>query len=117
MYLLIVTYRDCEERRTQEESNMDDLISRQAAIDADELIKQACRSTEWSHGEHPMAVEVDDIDNAEVFNSVTTQHGQWELQEEEPHYCVCSCCHRLATYPSPYCPECGAKMDRLIAKF
>lgn len=31
-------------------------------IDADELIKHACRSTEWSHGEHPMVIETDDID-------------------------------------------------------
>ena len=60
---------------------MDDLISRQAAIDADELIKQACRSTEWSQGEHPMVVEVDDIDDAPTVDAEPVKHGVCTLEE------------------------------------
>ena len=50
-------------------------------IDADELIKQACRSTEWSQGEHPMVVEVDDIDDAPTVDAEPVKHGVCTLEE------------------------------------
>lgn len=46
-------------------------------IDADELIKHACRSTEWSHGEHPMVIETDDIDDAPTVDAEPVKHGVW----------------------------------------
>lgn len=52
-------------------------------IDADELIKHACRSTEWSHGEHPMVVEVDDIDDAPTVDAEPVKHAHWIPDESE----------------------------------
>lgn len=74
-------------------------------IDADELIKHACRSTEWSHGEHPMVVEVDDIDDAPTVDAEPVKHGVW-------FGTVCSCCGKSTSdsYDCEYCPHCGAKM-------
>ena len=74
-------------------------------IDADELIKHACRSTEWSHGEHPMVVEVDDIDDAPTVDAEPVKHGVW-------FGTVCSCCGASTSfsYDCEYCPHCGEKM-------
>lgn len=87
-------------------------------IDADELIKQACRSTEWSHGEHPMVIETDDIDDAPTVDAEPVKHAHWiehRTNSGNMHY-KCSHCGKEVAYPYAkkrwkYCIECGANMD------
>lgn len=87
-------------------------------IDADELIKQACRSTEWSHGEHPMVIEADDIDDAPTVDAEPVKHAHWiefRTNSGNVHY-KCSHCGKDVSYPYAkkrwkYCIECGARMD------
>ena len=86
-------------------------------IDADELIKQACRSTEWSHGEHPMVIEADDIDDAPTVDAEPVKHAHWIViaprdVNEEPDFACSSCfCISPTRGYTRYCPNCGAKMD------
>lgn len=85
-------------------------------IDADELIKQACRSTEWSHGEHPMVIEADDIDDAPTVDAEPVKHAHWVIIDqqdanEKPDF-RCSSCFLISPLRgyTRYCPNCGAKM-------
>ena len=87
-------------------------------IDADELIKHACRSTEWSHGEHPMVVEVDDIDDAPTVDADPVKHAHWIIiasqdVNEKPDF-ICSSCYCISPVRgyTRYCPNCGAMMLR-----
>lgn len=59
--------------------------------------------------------------DAESFPAADVQpvrHGRWELDvlDGTPGYrpvcIVCSECHRISYAGFPYCPNCGAKMDR-----
>ena len=98
-------------------------------IDADELIKQACRSTEWSHGEHPMVIEADDIDDVPTVDAEPVKHAHWEIEKTVcARFARCSSCgihiripttghkenERFYLYPDEmhYCPNCGAKMEK-----
>ena len=86
-------------------------------IDADELIKHACRSTEWSHGEHPMVVEVDDIDDAPTVDAEPVKRAHWVDQKHGVY--KCSNCGNFLDFSgvnagrgdANYCPHCGAKMS------
>ena len=86
-------------------------------IDADELIKQACRSTEWSHGEHPMVIETDDIDDAPTVDAEPVKHAHvvWKRKNIIYQTQCCSNCHRtFISRPDEaieFCPHCGAKME------
>lgn len=86
-------------------------------IDADELIKQACRSTEWSHGEHPLVIEADDIDDAPTVDAEPVMHAHvvWTIKNSSYQTQCCSNCHRtFISRPDEtieFCPHCGAKID------
>lgn len=93
---------------------MDDLISRQAAID---LYK---RDYEGRYA----------IINAEQFEAMLTRvpsaqperkTGRWEITDAYPHNVYCSECHKKfaqahwevwedGSLPRNYCPNCGASM-------
>lgn len=59
------------------------------------------------------------VDEALTADVVEVRHGFWGLEtdEEEPlpmfKLVVCSVCNKKANNTYNYCPECGAKMDRL----
>ena len=57
-------------------------------IDADALKTMAYRSTDWSHGEHPLVVEVDDIDN---MPTIDTQPN-WISAGDDRHIVRCKEC-------------------------
>lgn len=80
---------------------MDDLISRQAAIDA-----MSCLSDSICEGQAIDALW--ELPTAE-------RHGKWELAEDGWY---CSACELYPPFDCdpeekgiPYCPNCGARMD------
>lgn len=84
-------------------------------IDADELKKQAYKSSDWSHGEHPYVVEVYDIDEAPTIDAEPVRHGHW-ISDATGDCCYrCDECQFLRDAYSldvgNYCPNYGAKMD------
>ena len=86
---------------------MDDLISRQAAIDAIEraVTKEVAR---WS---------IEDLPSAQPERKT----GRWLRTEAYPHRIYCSSCFvtfirndeflNLNDIPHGFCPNCGAKME------
>lgn len=58
-------------------------------IDADELKKRLYKSTEWTHGEHPMILEETDIDNAPTVSAVEVVKCEncknWNIIKERKH--------------------------------
>ena len=54
-----------------------------------------------------------DITNGDFRRTV---HAHWRPGVEPP-YKVCSYCESTCTAESPYCPECGAKMDENIMPY
>lgn len=92
---------------------MDDLISRQAAIDA--LVKWTHLT--WEHLKiiYPMLNVLEELPSAE-------RRGRWEAIDRDCRgYAItyeCSSCKQLITLPYPmkwmdydYCPNCGARME------
>lgn len=64
---------------------------------------------------HIVSVWKNDIDNAPTVDAEPVRHGHWEKTitwwiycsvcgSEPPNECNC---------PTPYCPNCGAKMDEV----
>lgn len=86
---------------------MDDLISRQAAVDA--VTMEGCG----------MCAEcIKDIPAAQQDRKV----GEWQITDAYPHNVYCSVCHKRfaqthwavwedGSLPRNYCPNCGAKME------
>ena len=71
-------------------------------IDADALKTMAYRSTDWSHGEHPLVVEVDDIDN---MPTIDTQPN-WISTGDDQHIVRCKdCALRGSVEDCPMCYE------------
>jgi len=80
---------------------------------AKELVCEFCTwvgTSKCEECEHP----VDDVPSADV---APVRHGRWELDvlDGTPGYrpvcIVCSECHRINYGQTPYCPNCGTKMD------
>ena len=62
--------------------------------------------------ENPMILTA--IDYAPSADVEPVRHGYWQVGYFRDR--VCSCClhpdNELVDYPHPYCPNCGAKMDK-----
>lgn len=92
---------------------MDDLISRQAAIDA--LIELTIQRDKWDdkegfaqkRGIDAAICAIEDLPSAE-------RHGRWVDVEPAPHnlfYATCSVCgDRQTIEVANYCPNCGASL-------
>ena len=86
---------------------MDDLISRQAAIDAitDELVS-IIPILYGRYEEIPLkcAAALRDVPSA-------VKHGKWEYIGGYGYQYRCSKCVMCAEYKTNYCPNCGARME------
>ena len=87
-------------------------------IDADALKAYSYQSGDWSHGAHPMVVEVDDIDDAPTITLDDLRPKAVNLNAEWSSLFKCSACGwedddttTGDTDTSNYCPNCGAKME------
>lgn len=91
-------------------------------IDADALKNHAYESREWSHGGHPLVVEVDDIDDMPtlsfddlrptgewVMTIYTTTSKNGRVISNAKFTCP-ECGYGNGRKRSNYCPNCGAKM-------
>lgn len=80
---------------------MDDLISRQAAIEA---IKRAI----WD--KYTAKDAIDAVCN--VPSAQERKKGEWELAigYDPKRSVMCTECRRMAYEPTPFCPNCGAEM-------
>lgn len=103
---------------------MDDLISREAAIEA---IKTYCKGCDNYNGVRCRACNFNDamiaVDSVSAVDAEPVRHGRWtEAEGMMPPECHdkkrCSVCANFALHdrlgrvrPSNYCPNCGAKMD------
>ena len=87
-------------------------------IDADKLKEKKVYSAERRENVVPVA----EIDWQPTADAVEVRHGEWrsELQKrcdwrgkQQQYYCpnACSVCHEAVADRTPYCPNCGAKMD------
>ena len=58
------------------------------------------------------------IQSIPAVDAVEVKHGRWEedmldgLPGYRPIVIVCSNCHRVSPSGFPFCPNCGAKMDK-----
>ena len=102
----------------------DDLISRQAAIDAlKEHRALYCDNTPdtFSKLSYAEKSRVDELDTAiaTLVNLPSAErHGRWRkinISDAHGNYAVvqCTACKALCGLPSHYCPSCGAKMDEV----
>lgn len=58
------------------------------------------------------AVDEDEIAEMPTIDAVPVVHGYWKPMKAYKTECVCSECGELwPDWKSPYCPDCGAKMD------
>lgn len=62
---------------------------------------------DWNHERH---------ENCPLVNAVSVVHGKWIDETFKPwglvhHPFKCNLCGDHAEFDSPYCPNCGAKMD------
>lgn len=89
-------------------------------IDRDELKKYAYDSEQWYGSGTQMVVDVEDIDNAPIIDSVPVVHGKWLHDESGANFC--SECMKYAyedeeyhmIWHTQYCPHCGAKMEKPV---
>ena len=102
---------------------MAEYIEREALIEKCKAIIQdkwndKSAPVSWSHA---YADFIEDIENQPATDVAPVAHGRWMTWEEQfpgfkPHIndklgVFCSLCHALSDCISPYCPNCGAKMD------
>ena len=97
---------------------MDDLISREALLES--FKKAYCYRNQCSpigvwdlceecpaYNAYRLIVSAEPAAEAEPV-----RHGRWIAKEDEVSYWwECSECHSDETQKSPYCPNCGARMD------
>lgn len=91
----------------------DDIISRQAAIDA------IRKSTEKYAGFMEMEQYTDDdaVDAINSLPSAESVHGEWVnewkgIDGGRMYGACCSVCHTIGHSGYNFCPNCGAKMDK-----
>ena len=102
---------------------MAEYIEREALIEKCKAIIQdkwndKSAPVSWSHA---YADFIEDIENQPATDVTRVVHGRWMTWEEQfpgfkPHIndklgAFCSLCHAHSDCISPYCPNCGAKMD------
>jgi rubrerythrin len=91
-------------------------------IDANELIENAQWFEEYIEGQEVAFkyIDLEDVENAATVDAVEVVHGRWiekidmvasYLAECEELFYECSVCNTPNFGESPYCPNCGAKMD------
>ena len=100
---------------------MNDLISRQAAIEA--VHSTIFDFFDICEDDSDSPITESDKRLLELNKAITTairrqptidpvKHGKWEvLDAEEPRWYGCSECKKMARWPYNYCPNCGAQMD------
>lgn len=107
---------------------MKDLIYRQAAIDALDVLCEEHRyripGKRETYSEYNEAWQ-DALDRAEnaIGNLPSAERkGHWQITDAYPHNVYCSECHKRfaqthwavwedGSLPRTYCPNCGARMD------
>ena len=102
---------------------MSEYIEREALIEKCKAIIQdkwndKSAPVSWSHA---YADFIEDIENQPATDVAQVVHGRWMTWEEQfPGFkprindklgVFCSLCHAHSDCISPYCPNCGAKMD------
>ena len=93
---------------------MDDLISRQAAIEAlHTWFKDGFEEDRWWNSTHVLAA-IEGLPSAQPER----KRGKWkrayldhEAMGERPSILYCSVCNQCIAYPVNYCPNCGARME------
>lgn len=92
-------------------------------IDADDLLRDTCneckayyseakQSCPCNHGECDAIFTAKEIQNQPTIEAEPIKHGEWIPDDYEYNHCSeCSYEHESPEYVTPYCPNCGAKME------
>lgn len=82
-------------------------------IDADELKKTIKNMPNDYYGDLCIGDALKEIDNAPTIYAAPVVRGEWEVAiGYDPNKKVqCQNCYKMAYEPTPYCPNCGAKME------
>lgn len=93
---------------------MDDLISRQAAIE--HLKKRLYETALNNDTEHPYYEEMADnrvsVWLEELPSIDPVKHGKWKEIDLANYKALCSQCGTWSPIMGRFCPNCGAKMER-----
>lgn len=91
---------------------MDNLISRQAAIDAECEVCQIAPKKERGHNCTYYANGCKEIECLRALPSAKRKNGEWEVAiGYDPNKKVmCTNCRLMSYEPTPFCPNCGADM-------
>lgn len=94
----------------------------QRLIDADALIPMMKYATTDSEiGVFPIKIGfnaiTEVINNAPTIDAEPVRHGKWIDETFKPwglvhHPFKCNLCGEHAEFASPYCPQCGSRMDK-----
>jgi rubrerythrin len=97
---------------------MAEYIEREAA---QEVLKRFCEGMRQDIPRYPNAIRLasKDIDEIPAADVVEVKHGRWEIETDHDEfwgdmdYYKCSLCGNLELRDTqtPYCPNCGARMD------
>ena len=92
---------------------MDDLISRQAAIDAlDEYIEEYSYDLDENGYHNPKWCAMQEAKMTIQRLPSAERRGRWfEHQEGRWIYAKCSVCNTVRNTQTNYCPNCGARME------
>ena len=102
-----------------EVNRMDDLISRQSAIDAiDEyMVGKNCAADGTMMARLINELVIKQLPSA-LPPSAEPKRARWEMPTlgdmfmmDAPKIIYCSACNVCSTHATPYCPICGAKME------
>lgn len=90
---------------------MDDLISRQEALDAIDKNRQGLLSLSLNSAEHILVHYGRRV--IEELPTIEPKHGEWIFHSiESPYRWECNKCGDKVRARYNFCPNCGAKMER-----
>jgi hypothetical protein len=79
-------------------------------IDADQLKASIEKKDRYNLGGEKRIIVCGMLDDAPTIEAEPVKHGRW-LPHKITASSKCSLCRRVFADETPYCPNCGAKMD------
>lgn len=92
---------------------MAEYIEREAVYIIAKKICDAIRNGEYHSAVFAYNI-MDWIDDVPAADVATVRHGWWNVYSVKNCLYTCSECHSLPRDRTPYCPYCGAKMDKEV---
>lgn len=97
---------------------MNEYISKQSVIDylngyLHSIGECGADSLLFDRGQRRALVNsIQDISAVKAAPVAPVKHGHWRARMSTTTSVKCTCCNCYHEYETPYCPNCGAKMDK-----